>query len=823
MTVSHPLAARPLRLVLAFLLIVLWLGPAGAQQVVPLPSTTEQDVPAQPATPTATPVSTLSSELDQLEATLAREGVTEAELQGIRASAEAIRSTVVARIAEVRPRFEAAEALLADLQPAEGVTETEEARVERERQETVVAELEGQLRPLRALRTRAEQVIQQVSERRRTAFADQMLQKSRSPLNPDLWIEVGLAVPALLSSALLLFTDWWGLVTSRAGPLVAGLCLIGLSGLIAFFGPVRKRLVRLVVKEDVDDPSRLKQSVTALYLVLIHFIVPAIVMFAIGLTLSELNVFPDRIRQLFVEISLSIIVVSVANGLARALFAPLRPGWRFIPVGDDAAHRACRQVAILILVVVSLAVLEVLARVLFAPEAVGTAITYILVFAIAFGTRRFLRTVTAGLADEQGAVMKTTFWHWLIPVVFVAALASSVAALFGYADLAAFISGQILWSALVLGVLFLVLIGFDEALMAAFRPNGVVGRSVRTSLGLSGTSSGQIAVMISGFMRIVVILVAGFLLAGPFGYESGDLFGPVTQFLTGFEIAGFTFSFVSVISALAFLFAGIAITRALRRWLDTRYLPETKLDEGLKASLSTAFGYAGVVIAGMLSFSALGLSLENLAIVAGALSVGIGFGLQAVVSNFVSGLILLAERPFKVGDWIVAGEAEGTVRRVSVRSTEIETFDRATVIIPNSDLITGVVRNQVHNNTLGRVTVLVGVGYNSDPDQVRQMLLEIAESHPLILAEPPPKVFFMDFGASSLDFRLDCYIADISRGLGTRSDLRYAILRAMRAAGIEIPFPQQDVHLRDIDRLEQALLQRVGASLPADGPNRSGQ
>ena len=200
----------------------------------------------------------------------------------------------------------------------------------------------------------------------------------------------------------------------------------------------------------------------------------------------------------------------------------------------------------------------------------------------------------------------------------------------------------------------------------------------------------------------------------------------------------------------------------------------------------------------MISFAHVGLDLSNLAIVAGALSLGIGFGLQSIVSNFVSGIILLAERPIKAGDWISVGGSEGTVKKISVRSTEIETFDRATVIMPNADFISGSVKNFMYGNTIGRFILNIGVGYDSDPNQVKEILLECAKNHPLVLAYPESYVVFSDFGASSLDFELRGYLADCGNGLSVRSDLRFALFQRLKEEGIEIPFPQQDVYVKNL-------------------------
>jgi small-conductance mechanosensitive channel len=182
------------------------------------------------------------------------------------------------------------------------------------------------------------------------------------------------------------------------------------------------------------------------------------------------------------------------------------------------------------------------------------------------------------------------------------------------------------------------------------------------------------------------------------------------------------------------------------------------------------------------------------------LSVGIGFGLQAIVNNFVSGLILLFERPIKTGDWIIVGNTEGYVKRISIRSTMIQTFDRADVIVPNSDLIANQVTNWMLYDPRGRIRVPVSVAYGSDTEKVRELLLEIANTHPEVITDgtsPTPRVLFLQFGDSSLNFELRCHIRNIDMRRIVMSDINFAIDKAFREHGVEIPFPQRDVHIRD--------------------------
>jgi len=252
-------------------------------------------------------------------------------------------------------------------------------------------------------------------------------------------------------------------------------------------------------------------------------------------------------------------------------------------------------------------------------------------------------------------------------------------------------------------------------------------------------------------------------------------------------------------------------------------VPGGRLNQGAREATVTIIGYLGVALAFVIALAVAGFEFTNLAIIAGALSVGIGFGLQAIVNNFVSGLILLFERPIKTGDWIVVGNTEGYVKRISIRSTMIQTFDRADVIVPNSDLISGQVTNWTLGNTWGRLKIQIGVAYGSDIETVIETLLEVANNNAEVIKGnpklPDPYALFLDFGDSSLDFELCAIIRDINRRRYVTSDINRAINAAFNKQGIEIPFPQRDLHVRSlfghqdaegIDLVDSRLLGRAG-------------
>jgi small-conductance mechanosensitive channel len=296
------------------------------------------------------------------------------------------------------------------------------------------------------------------------------------------------------------------------------------------------------------------------------------------------------------------------------------------------------------------------------------------------------------------------------------------------------------------------------------------------------------------------------------GFNWRDVSDWFRQLFFGFEIGNTQISIAAILASFIVFVVGYVAARLFQGWLDKQVLRPAGLSGSVRDSIRTGVGYLGVLAAALIALSYSGLDLSNLAIVAGAFSVGIGFGLQSIVNNFVSGLILLAERPIKVGDWIVVGGEEGYVRRISVRATEIETFDRADVIVPNSYFITESVKNWTRHNNSGRISIPVGVDYSSNPRQVRDILLKVAQAHLNVMANPEPSVSFKDFGPSALDFVLYAHVYDLTSGGSTRTDLRIAIMEAFREAGIHMPFGQTDIAIKDMDWLREAVTGYLGAS-----------
>ena len=735
----------------------------------------------------------IKSDLDSREKAVSGRNVGAADLTRARDGIEA-QSDRIRRIIELLdPRLEAARERLAQLgpKPKDG-EEGEDVAKQRAEREHAVTEIDETQRLAKSLLVQSGQIVEQVSNRRRAAFTRDLFERSSALVSPELWINIAADLPRDLVSLKGAFDDiarqfvrngsLWNL-------LVLGVAL-GVSFAL-YFG--RRNIAPALGRRDLEvlDPSR-RKTLLAAWRVFLLGTVPAVAgSYAVYYALDATDLLPQRLMPVAGAILIGLAFIAFVQALSDALLSVGKPAWRPTPISDAAAWRiTALAVSIAVVITVSKSI-EALNSGLYAalPISIATrgigAVAAALLLAI--GLHRFADTaekeeacfgpyVATETSSSIGGPLRLLGWA-AVGIV-------AVAAIIGYVALSAFLVDQLIWTTSVAVLLWLLIASADTLIGGSLSDDTRLATALQANTGLRKRSLNQIAVLSTGLARVTLFAVAALLVLAPWGLDSTDIFSSIRTAFFGFKVGDVTISLSSIVLGIGILVFGVFVTRAIQRWLENTYLPATDLDAGLRNSISTVAGYVGFLLALALAFSYLGLSLEKLTIVAGALSVGIGFGLQSIVNNFVSGLLLLWERPIRVGDQVLIGDSEGIVKRISVRSTEIQTFDRSAVIVPNSNLISGVVKSRVRGDRAGRVIVSVGVLRNQDPVRAAELLVDCARALPDVLNEPPPRVVFKKIGDPFLEFDLIAMINDVNASLRVQSDLNFSVFRTLSEAGL---------------------------------------
>ena len=729
----------------------------------------------------------------------------------IEAEIRAYRDASRDRLDPVRAEIARAEADSATLGPppkTDEPPETESLRAQRAALNERLARLRSQEIQITANIAQATELLARLSAMRVRTIYDRVLSRGPSLIAPPLWRE-GAAAGAGVGGKVAVYFGAWRAEKERTGGLGLALAIIAasLALLVLLFGPVNRWISRsFSSRVEKYEPSPSRRIVVA-GLKMLAQAGPGIV--------GGLGVFEAlRIQGLIVgngeDVAraawFGLVAILLVNGFVSGLFAARNPKWRIAPMRAEQGRRAGAYVVAIVSIFSIKTVIAEIAATAGASPAIDRLIDGS--SAVAIGVLLFLlcagslwrqepkeapdraeppRDQKGQPADENGFA-----WRTIRRLGRLVAVLTIAAPLAGYIDFADFVTSRLYFLAIILAVAWFLRALLREA--AAWSE-----RRLRGAQAPDKATTGADLFWIHATIDIIFILAlapAGLILAGFHWSFVRDF---VVEAFLGLRIGGVELpSLASIFIAIGVFIGGLALTRLVQRGLEHGPFKHSRIDPGVQDSLTTLIGYGGLVLSLLAGVIALGVNLANLALIAGALSVGIGFGLQSIVNNFVSGLILLFERPIKVGDWVVTASGEGTVKKISVRSTEIETFDRASIIVPNSELISQTVTNWTHKNKIGRVAVAVGVSYGSDPEKVREVLLKCARDHPLVVRYPEPFVVWKDFGASSLDFEIRCYLRDISEGLGVRTDLRFAIFKAFKEAGIEIPFPQSDLHIKSL-------------------------
>ena len=719
-----------------------------------------------------------------------------AEIVGWRESLLAAQSTNSSRIATLRTQIEA-------LGPVpESGNESEEIAARR-------AELNGQLARLQApvlaaeeAFTRANGIISEIDRIIRERQTDALLTLGPSPLNPVLWgrglRELGATVTELVAEV----TEAWANPSQREAttkdlPVILLLTAVGL--VLIMRG--RRWATRLGVR--LYDRWNSGKDVWGFLVSLTQVALPLVGLFVLTEALFATGLIGLKGSEIVSALPIWGATLLGARWLAGRLF-PARMSAPPLAVQPERRGEARSYTTLLAVLMVLQGVIGLLSEVGdFSDETVVVLSFPIIVMTalVLFRLGQFLTGQMTTHAEEGGDVgYRNRVVRVLSRGAMLVSVVAPVAAAIGFTAAAnALIYPFVLMLALLSAVLLLQKLVSDIYALVTHSPDG------------------QADALIPVLIGFLLTLAALPFLALIWGARVADLTEIWARFREGFSLGGTRISPTDFLAFVLIFTFGYALTRLVQGALRTSVLPKTKIDPGGQNAIVVGLGYVGIFVAALVAITSAGIDLSSIAIVAGALSVGIGFGLQTIVSNFVSGIILLIERPISEGDWIEVGGQQGYVRDISVRSTRIETFDRTDVIVPNADLVSGTVTNFTRGNTVGRAIVPVGVAYGSDTRRVEAILREIAEAHPMVLAQPAPAVLFQGFGADSMDFEIRAILRDVNWMMAVKSEMNHQIVKRFAEEGIEIPFAQRDVWIRN----PEALREGGGAAKPEAGsPSR---
>jgi len=552
-------------------------------------------------------------------------------------------------------------------------------------------------------------------------------------------------------------------------------------------------LRRLILKNwgynpDIETPNMMQKMIAAVANGVAYGLVPAFIISGFLGWMIGSKVFSVGFFGLVLERSLIwLLYIVLVRAVTFAVLAPARENWRPIELSTRKAIKISHAVNLSVLLIAVTSVLQKVAiEATYEPILINLLSAFCSmakVIAIMLVTAKILTPEEDTTEDWRALAFRINI---LTAVVMIGTLGVG---LFGYPNLCAYILNRYILSAVLFGI-FLVIKNFLANLVTRIFVLGLWGRTFHARRSLLIKINFVLSVIVNPLLVIVLV----FALLNLWGFSSDFLMHITKKILFGFSIGGINISLVAVVFGVAVFFVSYALVKIFRRHLMQNAFTHLEIDEGIRHSLDSFINFIGFVLSILFAIVAMGGSMTNLTVIAGALSVGIGFGLQNVINNFVSGIIILFERPFKVGDWVEIDGEEGKIKQINIRSTELETFKRTSVIVPNATLLSSSVINMTHGNNWTRLSVSVGVAYGSDVEKVKDILLECANANPKVLRSPAPYVIFKDFGASSLDFELRCYSNNIWEGWIIPSELRFAINKRFNEEGIEIPFQQVVVH-----------------------------
>lgn len=652
-----------------------------------------------------------------------------------------------------------------------------------------------------------QQLLDEIDRSQAEQFGQTLATRVDSPLTPAFWTTLAAAVPRDLRRTSLFLSDGGEQIRARWREGWPWQAFLGLAFAIALLFPLRRAIRRAGQVYLIEDAPghRLRRSANAVLRVTTGTVSPLLAAVAVVQGVRWAGLLPNRWSNVLDAIVVAGGYAGFGAAVTGAVLMRSQPSWRIAPIDDEAARRL-RPLSLLLAALAATSILidafntaiGASAAAVVMTEALSAMFHLLLVGALLL-TLGQLRGQRIDDEDANGLSVSATLGAIML-ILWITVAGALIALLLGYVGFSLFIGRFIGWATVLSCALYLTMTVVDDLSTTVFVRNSGVGLTFARAFGVRGSVVEQFGLLLSGFLRLALIVVALGLLMSPFGTGGGisTLFGRLGTLTQGIEVGGVAVSPGTIVRGVVVLFVGLALVRGLMGWLENRYLPATDLDGSSRNSISLVVRYLGIALAVLWALSSLGIGVERIALLLSALSVGIGFGLQAITQNFVSGLILLAERPIKIGDLIRVGTDEGDVKRINVRSTEIELGDHSTLIVPNSELITKSVLNKTLTGPLGRVQIQFSVPLGADIDAVERIMLEAYAAEEAILDNPAPSIFIDSITEGRIVFNSFAHVTGPRAAYGARSNVFKAVLRRLRDANIDIGTVAQRLELATV-------------------------
>ncbi len=680
--------------------------------------------------------------------------------------------------------------------------------------------------------TKIDELEKLISNIRNKALLDNILDRQQNFINPKIFLHNTKQFFKFTFDIVKSPVTWFNSLTNPQKQTVKGNALyvsiiVAISLIFATFLSVFIKRHFGYRKMD-KDPDYSNKFFAAISVLIAYGIIPAVIIGAFLFWIKHSQIINVGLFGMALNMLLFyLLYIFIAKAIVKVVFVPKNSKWRLISVDDTKAKSLNFAFSFSIIVIGVISFLELIAikaeyppEIILYTKMISCLIKTFCIILIA--NRMFCRkddiqqqtdemvsvsdipapkidsTTTDGTAntgDGEEDYGELTLADKIKMAIYVFAVAVFSIALFGFINLSDYILNRSITTVLIIGLAYIA----SNTIEVLFHRLLLLKFWIRT-LKFKRRDLAKIDIWFGAILNPIIVLLTIFFLLGLWGASTDLMIQKIKKILTGFYVGGVKISITSILLGILVYFVSMSIFKFIKLKFLSNTLEKMDIDYAARNSLSSGFSFFGFLASIFFAIAVMGGSISNLAIIAGALSFGIGLGLQNIINNFVSGVIILFERPIKIGDVVNINGQEGTVKQISIRATELETGVKSSVIIPNANIISGVLVNLTHNNKQTRIDLRFLVDIDNDPKEVMKILLDVAQNNKKIMIRPAPTVSFNDFSNNSLDFTLSCYIMDISNKQNAINDLRIDIFNKFNEEGIQTALPQRIIYVEPTDK-----------------------